>query len=178
MAHAVNNSQASCARNIFACKSSVSISISIQWLLFQNLSRSFFNPSKLLGFITAHEKAPEVKHVLCDKPAPAHLQTCHFLGSLLLCSSWTRRMISFSLTSFSMQALTLQISSMFLLPSPLPIPTSRSSVLIQGLFQTSCTCLVWTLFHQLHKTQEYANIRLNERYLQIQPLQTDQLVAT
>lgn len=70
-------------RNVFACNSSVSISISIQWLLFQNLSSSFFNPSKLLVFITAHDKAPELKHVLCDKPAPVHLQTCHFLGSLV-----------------------------------------------------------------------------------------------
>lgn len=80
MAHAMNNSQASCARNVFACNSPVSISISIQ-LLFQNLSGSFFNPSKLLVFVTARDKAPELKHVLCDKPAATHRQTCHFLGS-------------------------------------------------------------------------------------------------
>lgn len=107
MARAVSNSQASCARNVFACNSSVSISISMQWLLFQNLSSSFFNPSKLLVFITAHDKAPELKHMLCDSLLQPVCKPDTSWAHLSPCSSWTRREISFSLFSLSMQVLTL-----------------------------------------------------------------------
>lgn len=133
----MNNSQAPYARNVFACNSSVSISISIQGFLFQNLSNSFFfNPSKLLVSITAQK--PQSWNTCC---VTSLLQlVCKPVISWvhLSCSSWTRRVTSFSLFSFSIQVLTLQISSMFFLPSPFPTPTSRSSVLVQGLFQTSC----------------------------------------
>lgn len=109
---------------------------------FIQLVFSFFNPSKLLVFVTHMTKlqswntccVTNLLQLIC-KPAISW-------GHFLLCSSWTRRAISFSLSSFSMQVLTLQISSMPFLPSPFPTPTSRSSVLIQGLFQTSCLCLL------------------------------------
>lgn len=122
------------------CNSSVSISISIQWLLFQNLSSSFFNPSKLLVFITGHDKASELKHMLCDSLLQLICKPAISRVHLLPCSSWTRRVISFSLSSFSVQVLTLQISSMLILPSPLPTPTSSSSVLVQQLVQMFHPC--------------------------------------
>lgn len=140
---------------------SVPISISTQWFFFQNLSNLFFNPSKLLVFVTAHTKDLHSWNTGC---LTSHLLQFAFKPAiswvhLMSLSSGARRVNSLSLSPFFTSILALEITFMPFVPSSLPTNTAGSTSSCSGpeqeLFQTSHLCLwfaaspkVQKMFHQ------------------------------